>query len=87
MSEGKMKRTSLFLDQALLRQVMRALGVKNLFRGGKPFPHGNAARQKVEALPSFFGKGLWKAVSRGCERIDCRRGDPFAERRLRSDLG
>jgi Arc/MetJ family transcription regulator len=28
MSEGKMKRTSLFLDQALLRQVMLALGAK-----------------------------------------------------------
>jgi Arc/MetJ family transcription regulator len=60
MSEGKMKRTSLFLDQALLKQVMRALGVTTYSEAVNLSLTETLRIKKVQALPNFFGKGLWE---------------------------
>jgi len=59
MSEGTMKRTNLLLDQALLKQVMQALGVRT-YSAAVNLSLAEILRVKrVQALPSFFGKGLW----------------------------
>ena len=60
MSEGKMKRTSLFLDQALLKQVMRALGVTTYSEAVNLSLTETLRIKKVQALPNFFGEGLWE---------------------------
>jgi len=55
-----MKRTSLFLDQALVKQVMRALGVKT-YSAAVNLSLAEILRiKRVQALPNFFGKGLWE---------------------------
>jgi len=55
-----MKRTSLFLDQALVKQVMRALGVKT-YSAAVNLSLAEILRiKRVQALPNFFGKGLWQ---------------------------
>jgi Arc/MetJ family transcription regulator len=55
-----MKRTSLFLDQALVKQVMRALGVK-AYSAAVNLSLAEILRiKRVQALPNFFGKGLWE---------------------------
>jgi hypothetical protein len=55
-----MKRTSLLLDQALLKQVMRTLGVKT-YSAAVNLSLAEILRiKRVQALPSFFGKGLWE---------------------------
>jgi Arc/MetJ family transcription regulator len=55
-----MKRTSLFLDQALLKQVMRALGVKTYSAAVNASLMEILRIKRVQALPNFFGKGLWE---------------------------
>ena len=60
MSEGTMKRTNLLLDQALLKQVMQALGVRT-YSAAVNLSLAEILRVKrVQALPNFFGKGLWE---------------------------
>ena len=60
MSEGKMKRTNLFIDQGLLKQVMRALGVRTYSEAVNLSLIETLRVKKVQALPNFFGKGLWE---------------------------
>lgn len=60
MNEGNMKRTSLFLDRALLKRVMRALDVKTYSAAVKLSLAEILRIRKVQALPNFFGKGLWE---------------------------
>jgi Arc/MetJ family transcription regulator len=55
-----MKRTSLFIDQALLKQVMRALGVRTYSAAVNLSLTETLRVKKVQALPNFFGKGLWE---------------------------
>jgi Arc/MetJ family transcription regulator len=60
MSEGKMKRTNLFIDQGLLKQVMRALGVRTYSEAVNLSLIETLRVKRVQALPNFFGKGLWE---------------------------
>jgi Arc/MetJ family transcription regulator len=69
MSEGKMRRTNLFLDQALLKQVMQALDVRTYSEAVNLSLAETLRVKKVQALPSFFGKGLWEG------RLSKMRGD------------
>jgi len=55
-----MKRTNLFIDQGLLKQVMRALGVRTYSEAVNLSLIETLRVKKVQALPNFFGKGLWE---------------------------
>jgi len=55
-----MKRTNLVLDEELLKQVTHALGVKT-YSAAVNLSLAEILRvRKVQALPEFFGKGLWE---------------------------
>jgi len=55
-----MKRTNLVLDEGLLKQVTHALGVKT-YSAAVNLSLAEILRvRKVQALPEFFGKGLWE---------------------------
>ena len=54
-----MKRTNLVLDEELLKQVTHALGVKT-YSAAVNLSLAEILRvRKIQALPEFFGKGLW----------------------------
>src|ERR1700692_3815692 len=59
-SGGEMKRTNLFIDQALLKQVMRALGVRTYSEAVNLSLTETLRVKRVQALPNFFGEGLWE---------------------------
>jgi Arc/MetJ family transcription regulator len=55
-----MKRTNLVLDEELLKKVTHALGVKT-YSAAVNLSLAEILRvRKVQALPEFFGKGLWE---------------------------
>jgi hypothetical protein len=55
-----MKRTNLVLDEDLLKQVTHTLGVKT-YSAAVNLSLAEILRiRKVQALPTFFGKGLWE---------------------------
>jgi Arc/MetJ family transcription regulator len=55
-----MKRTNLVLDEKLLHEATRALGVKT-YSAAVNLALAEALRvKKVLALPGFFGKNLWE---------------------------
>ena len=71
-----MKRTSLFLDQALVKQVMRALCVKT-YSAAVNLSLAEILRiKRVQALPNFFGKGLWQG-----DLSEMRKDRPLTHRR------
>jgi Arc/MetJ family transcription regulator len=60
MSEGKMKRTSILIDHALLKQVMQALDVRTYSEAVNLSLAETLRVKRVQALPNFFGEGLWE---------------------------
>jgi Arc/MetJ family transcription regulator len=55
-----MKRTNLVLDEELLKRVTHALGVKTYSAAVNLSLAETLRVKKVQALPNFFGKGLWE---------------------------
>jgi Arc/MetJ family transcription regulator len=55
-----MKRTNLVLDEDLLKRATQALGVKTYSAAVNLSLAETLRVKKVQALPNFFGKGLWK---------------------------
>jgi hypothetical protein len=55
-----MKRTNLVLDEDLLKRATQALGVKT-YSAAVNLSLAEILRiRKVQAIPNFFGKGLWE---------------------------
>lgn len=54
-----MKRTNLVLDEQLLKQVTQILGVKTYSAAVNLALAETLRVKQLEALPSFFGSGLW----------------------------
>jgi Uncharacterized protein conserved in bacteria (DUF2191). len=55
-----MKRTNLVLDEDLLENVTRVLGVKTYSAAVNQALSETLRLKKIESLPQFFGKGLWQ---------------------------
>jgi Arc/MetJ family transcription regulator len=55
-----MKRTNLVLDEDLLKRVTHVLGVKTYSAAVNLSLAETLRVKQVQALPSFFGKGLWE---------------------------
>jgi Arc/MetJ family transcription regulator len=55
-----MKRTNLVLDEDLLKRVTHVLGVKTYSAAVNLSLAETLRVKKVQALPNFFGKGLWE---------------------------
>ena len=74
-----MKRTNLVLDEDLLKQVTHALGVKT-YSAAVNLSLAEILRiKRVQALPNFFGKGLWEG-----DLSEMREDSPSATHRKRS---
>ena len=55
-----MKRTNLVLDASLLEEATRVLGVKT-YSAAVNIALAEVLRiRKIQALPQFFGRGLWQ---------------------------
>lgn len=55
-----MKRTNLVLDEQLLKEVTHALGAKTYSAAVNQALQETLRIKKLQALPDFFGKGLWE---------------------------
>jgi Arc/MetJ family transcription regulator len=55
-----MKRTNLVLDERLLEEAVRVLGVKTYSAAVNQALAEAIRVQKVRSLRGFFGKGLWE---------------------------
>lgn len=55
-----MKRTNLVLDENLLDEAVRALGVRTYSAAVNQALADTVRRKKVETLNTFFGKQLWQ---------------------------
>ena len=55
-----MKRTNLVLDEDLLKRVTHVLGVKTYSAAVNLSLAETLRVKQVQALPNFFGKGLWE---------------------------
>jgi hypothetical protein len=57
-----MKRTNLVLDEQLLEEATRILGVKTYSKAVNLALAETLRLKKIQSLPNFFGKGLWKGT-------------------------
>ena len=55
-----MKRTNLVLDEDLLEDAVRTMGVKTYSAAVNQALAEAIQRKKVESITDFFGKGLWQ---------------------------
>ena len=55
-----MKRTSLVLDEEILREATRVLGAKTYSAAVNQAMQEVLCIRKIQSLPEFFGKGLWQ---------------------------
>jgi Arc/MetJ family transcription regulator len=55
-----MRRTNLVLDEQLLDQATRVLGVKTYSAAVNLALAETLRMRKLQSLPRFFGKGLWE---------------------------
>lgn len=78
-----MRRMTLVLDPALLNQATRVLGVKTHSAAVNLALAEILRVRKIQNLPQFFGRGLWKGDLEGM-REDSIAGRPPFTRSLRS---
>lgn len=55
-----MKRTNLVLDEELLEQATKVLGVKTYSAAVNVALAEVLRVRKIQSLPQFFGRGLWE---------------------------
>ena len=54
-----MKRTNLVLNEDLLEQAVRVLGVKTYSAAVNLALEETLRLKKIQSLPQFFGRGMW----------------------------
>jgi len=77
-----MRRTNLVLDGDLLERATRALGVKTYSAAVNLALAETLRLKKIESLPQFFGKSLWRG--RLSEMREDQPRDPAKRNRKRS---
>jgi Arc/MetJ family transcription regulator len=76
-----MKRTNLVLDENLLDEATRVLGVKTYSAAVNLALAETLRVKKVLEIPSFFGKGLWEGDLAAMREDQPRKKRPSATRR------
>jgi hypothetical protein len=76
-----MKRTNLVLDENLLNEATRVLGVKTYSAAVNLALAETLRVKKVLDLPSFFGSGIWQGDLSEMREDQPRRKRPLARRK------
>lgn len=76
-----MKRTNLVLDENLLNEATRVLGVKTYSAAVNLALAETLRVKKVLEIPSFFGSGLWQGDLSAMREDQPRKKRPSAARR------
>jgi hypothetical protein len=76
-----MKRTNLVLDENLLDEATRVLGVKTYSAAVNLALAETLRVKKILEIPSFFGSGLWEGDLSGMREDQPRKKRPSAARR------